>query len=78
MKLFKQKYYRYRVKTTYRKNNREVFRVLTTVGVRKQKQIEDHREIKQTIIPGILRKVDKHLLCNGIFDVEPTCYLGRW
>jgi hypothetical protein len=71
--------HRYRVKFVYSVAGKDLFTQVCTVGVSKQKTINDHRHLKK--INGALHKINDipiRMLNNGQLSVEPICYLGRW
>lgn len=72
-------WHQYRVRFDYMVGGVVVFSVTSTIGVKDQKLINDHRAVKRargpiTRVPG----VPLHQLNNGRIRMEPTCYLGRW
>lgn len=70
---------RYRVKFIYIIGHVEIFSFHETVILSEPKLIDKGRELKKGY--GNLNKNKpeiKHLLNNGVFSVEPICYLGRW
>jgi hypothetical protein len=82
MRIFQKKRHWYRVRFEYKIKRTKIFDVTLSVGVIKQKDIDNHREIKKSMFPGILKvfisEGNKKLLNNGSVYVEPTVYLGRW
>lgn len=75
----KNKYYWYQVKYLYKdKDNLLLFEWQTQVGLTKQSTILDKRELKKiTNVLQVDKKI-KRYLCNGLFDVEIICFLGRF
>lgn len=73
-------WHNYSVVVTYKdKAGRIVFSYTRTIGVARKKFINDGRKIKTAL--GTLYSQDfipNGLLCNGILEINPVCYLGRW
>lgn len=69
----------YRVSFLYRNHGRTIFHVNMTVTVDDEELIDNHRLIKTSTISKYLNLSNiRPLLNNGVIDVEPICYLGRW
>lgn len=71
-------YYWFEVRYIYTKNGSRILDWVDKIGVRELKTTVNKRELKK--IPQALHK-DKRIkkyLCNGKFDVEIMCYLGRF
>ena len=78
-KLFPKRYYWYQVKYIYKKKDATIILAWQQqIGLIKHKTILNPRQVKK--IPKPLHKDElvKHLLCNGIFQVESIAYLGRF
>ena len=79
-RLFKAKYYWYQVKYRYsNKNGITLFDWYSMIGLKNKSDILNTRNLKKMKPP--LHKntsVCKRLLCNGYFNVEIHCYLGRF
>ena len=76
---FKKKYYYYQVKYVYKdKLGRELFHWYGNIGFKKRNKILNNRIIKQIQTPLHFNKKIKYLLCNGSFQVEVQCYLGKF
>lgn len=73
------KYYWYEVKYVYRTEHsgKILFDYKSIVGLRKQKTILNKRTLKKITTPLHIQNSTKRLVCNGNFDVEVVCYLGK-
>ena len=77
-RIFRKKFYWYRLRFTYRnKENKTILIEWTsTYGFKSKRLLLDLRNIKRDI--GLdLSVVPKHILCNGILQVEPIFYIGK-
>lgn len=55
-----------------------VARITLTASFVEPRTIGNFRALKCALAPMLICEVPRHLLCNGVVEVEPKCYLGEW
>jgi hypothetical protein len=78
--VFSKKYYWYEIKFVYRDkpNGRIILDFKDQCGLKYQDTSLNKRQIKKILSPLHKRNGIKLYLCNGHFDCEVICYLGRF
>ena len=71
-------YYWFEVRYVYTKNGSRILDWVSQIGVRELKTTANRRELKKIPQPLHKNKQIKKYMCNGKFDVEVICYLGRY
>lgn len=70
----------WRIEMRYRQSPRGA--VITTITLTasfpERRTIGDFRALKCKLAPMLICEVPRNLLCNGVVEVEPKCYLGEW
>ena len=77
---FETKRYWYEVKYVYRSHSSGeiLFDYKSSVGLKNQSDITDKRYVKKVTQKLHFDSNIKSILCNGDFDVEVICYLGKF
>lgn len=70
-------YHWFEVRYIYTKNGNRILDFVSQIGVRDLKTTLNKRELKKVQQPLHKHTRIKDYLCNGEFNVEIICYLGR-
>ena len=70
------KYYFFRISCTYYKKNKGIIYSFNITVLLKKKSdiVYKEKDIKRSVF----NEIQKELLCNGKFNIEPLCYLGKF